>query len=123
MDLGDQIESIVVGLNLPYYLRISILVLHSDKSSCLGHTWELLKVSQDTGMMPIFFLPRLSYQVVLVGGNGERRSDWNIVYIGPTSAANPEIHVEDARSKRPRVPTASEARIASIQHGDVGMVR
>lgn len=52
MDLGDQIESIV--LNLPYCLRISILVLHSDKSSCLRHTWELLKVPQVTGMMPNF---------------------------------------------------------------------
>lgn len=39
---------------------------------------------------------------------------WNIAYIGPTSAANSEIHVEDARSKRPRVPAASEAHIASI---------
>lgn len=58
-----------------------------------------------------------------MGGNGERRSDWNIAYIGPMSAANPEIRVEDARSKRPRVPTASEAHIASTQHGDVGMVR
>lgn len=48
---------------------------------------------------------------------------WNIVHIGPTSAANPEIHVEDARSKRPRVPAASEAHIASIQPYDVGMVR
>lgn len=48
---------------------------------------------------------------------------WNTVYIGPTSAANPEIHVQDTRSKRPRVPAASEAHIASIQHGDIGMVR
>ncbi|KAH0519447.1 Sperm-tail PG-rich repeat-containing protein 2 [Microtus ochrogaster] len=38
------------------------------------------------------------------------------------SAADPEIHVEDARSKRARVPAASEARMASIQHGDVGMM-
>ena len=75
-------------------------------------------------MKPILLFSTKSFiLVVLVGGNGERRSMWNVAYRGPTSAADPEIHVEDARSKRARVPAASEARMASIQHGDVGMVR
>lgn len=74
--------------------------------------------------MPILLFSTESFiPVVLVGGNGERRSVWNIAYRGPISAADPEIHVEDARSKRPRVPAASEARMASIQHDNVGMVR
>lgn len=68
MDLGDQIESIV--LNLPYCLRISILVLHSDKSSCLRHTWELFKVPQDTGIMPVLLFSTKPFILGNVGGGG-----------------------------------------------------
>lgn len=38
---------------------------------------------------------------------------WNTAYISPVSAANPEVHVQDARSKRLSVFAVFEAHTAN----------